>query len=188
MMGENWAILHSRPSRSPSASLSRSQGSSTCSAARKDQALSPRSDVRDRTLLDHSPHSWAHSPTSLIVENCDLSDALFESASGLTTTGATAFWNFYEFPASLLFWRSLSQWVGGLGVVVFFVACSARSALAQRSSLRTNPPARLLRLRAGRIQQGAFVADRLLPRHLCTLHARLQARRAWTGFRRSTTA
>lgn len=61
-------------------------------------------------------------PYLLIVENCDVADAIFESTSGITTTGATAFDNFYEFPHSLLFWRSLSQWFGGLGVVVLFVA------------------------------------------------------------------
>ena len=59
-------------------------------------------------------------PYALSVENCHISDAIFESSSGLTTTGATAFENFDTFPKSLLFWRSLSQWFGGLGVVVFF--------------------------------------------------------------------
>ena len=61
-------------------------------------------------------------PYALTVDNCHLSDAIFESSSGLTTTGATAFERFDQFPKSLLFWRSLSQWFGGLGVVVFFVA------------------------------------------------------------------
>jgi len=48
--------------------------------------------------------------------------AFFESASGLTTTGATVFLDIESLPRPLLFWRSLSQWIGGLGVVVFFVA------------------------------------------------------------------
>jgi trk system potassium uptake protein TrkH len=61
-------------------------------------------------------------PYWLIVEDCSIANAIFESSSGLTTTGATAFPQFYEFPHSLLFWRSLSQWLGGLGVVVLFVA------------------------------------------------------------------
>ncbi len=51
-----------------------------------------------------------------------IADAFFESASGLTTTGASVFTNLETFPSSLLFWRGLSQWIGGLGVVVFFVA------------------------------------------------------------------
>lgn len=48
--------------------------------------------------------------------------AIFESASGLTTTGASVLSDLEQLPRSLLFWRSLSQWIGGIGVVVFFVA------------------------------------------------------------------
>ncbi|HCR37053.1 MAG TPA: cation transporter, partial [Opitutae bacterium] len=61
-------------------------------------------------------------PYLLIVENCSLSNAIFESTSGLTTTGASVFADIESFPRSLLFWRCMSQWIGGLGVVVFFVA------------------------------------------------------------------
>lgn len=49
-------------------------------------------------------------------------DAFFESASGLTTTGASVFGSFADFPRSLMFWRCLSHWIGGLGVVIFFLA------------------------------------------------------------------
>lgn len=49
-------------------------------------------------------------------------NSLFESASGFTTTGATLFIDIESLPPSLLFWRALSQWLGGLGVVVLFVA------------------------------------------------------------------
>lgn len=95
-------------------------------------------------------------PYALIVDGCDLSDALFESASGLTTTGATAFWNFYEFPASLLFWRSLSQWVGGLGVVVFFVAVLSSLGAGAKILFTNESSATSSDFEQGRIQQGAF--------------------------------
>ncbi|MDQ6986697.1 MAG: potassium transporter TrkG [Mariprofundaceae bacterium] len=49
-------------------------------------------------------------------------DALFESASGLTTTGATVFSGLDEMPASILFWRSMEEWVGGMGIIVLAVA------------------------------------------------------------------
>ncbi len=49
-------------------------------------------------------------------------DSLLEATSGLTTTGATVFSNVEILPKSILFWRSLSQWLGGLGIVVLFVA------------------------------------------------------------------
>lgn len=61
-------------------------------------------------------------PYLFILENCSYPDALFEAASGLSTTGASIFSEFEHFPKSLLFWRSLSQWIGGMGVVVFFIA------------------------------------------------------------------
>ena len=46
----------------------------------------------------------------------------FESISGLTTTGATILVDIERVPRALLLWRSVSQWIGGLGVVVLFVA------------------------------------------------------------------
>jgi trk system potassium uptake protein TrkH len=62
-------------------------------------------------------------PYWFILDECSFVDALFESVSGFTTTGATVFTNYEErLPRSLLFWRSLTQWIGGLGVVVLFVA------------------------------------------------------------------
>jgi trk system potassium uptake protein TrkH len=61
-------------------------------------------------------------PYGIIVDGISPTDAFFESASGLTTTGASIFSDVESLPRSLLFWRSLSQWIGGMGVVVFFVA------------------------------------------------------------------
>lgn len=48
--------------------------------------------------------------------------AYFESMSGLTTTGATAIANLEDLPRSLLFWRVLTHWIGGIGIIVLFVA------------------------------------------------------------------
>jgi trk system potassium uptake protein len=44
-------------------------------------------------------------------------DAFFESMSGFTTTGATIFNNVESLPHGILFWRSLTQWLGGLGII-----------------------------------------------------------------------
>lgn len=49
-------------------------------------------------------------------------DSLVESISGLTGTGATVFTDLTCVPESLLFFRSLTHWLGGLGIIVFFVA------------------------------------------------------------------
>ena len=49
-------------------------------------------------------------------------DAYFETMSGFTTTGATIIDDVESVPHALLFWRSLTQWVGGLGIVFFTIA------------------------------------------------------------------
>jgi trk system potassium uptake protein TrkH len=51
-----------------------------------------------------------------------ITDAFFETMSGFTTTGASIFVDVEHLPHGILFWRSLTQWQGGLGVVVFTVA------------------------------------------------------------------
>ena len=49
-------------------------------------------------------------------------DAVFESASGFTTTGASILTNVEGMSHGLLFWRSLTHWIGGMGVLVFILA------------------------------------------------------------------
>jgi trk system potassium uptake protein TrkH len=51
-----------------------------------------------------------------------LIDALFESTSGLTTTGATILTGLDQLPRSILFWRSMQEWLGGMGIIVLAVA------------------------------------------------------------------
>ena len=48
--------------------------------------------------------------------------ALFESVSGFTTTGATVFAQIEDLPRGILFWRSLTQWLGGMGIIVLGIA------------------------------------------------------------------
>jgi trk system potassium uptake protein TrkH len=49
-------------------------------------------------------------------------DAFFESVAGFTTTGSTVMTHIEGSPRALLLWRSLTQWLGGMGIVVFTVA------------------------------------------------------------------
>jgi len=49
-----------------------------------------------------------------------LTDSLFESVSGFTTTGLTIIPTISVLPKSLILWRSLTQWVGGIGIITFF--------------------------------------------------------------------
>jgi len=50
------------------------------------------------------------------------SNAFFESASGITTTGASIINDIESLPKGVLFWRSLMQWLGGMGIIVFSMA------------------------------------------------------------------
>lgn len=56
-------------------------------------------------------------PLFLSHHHVAFSDAWFEAVSGITTTGSTIFSGIEKLPASLLLWRSLLQWLGGLGVI-----------------------------------------------------------------------
>lgn len=52
----------------------------------------------------------------------NVADAFFEAMSGITTTGATILNDIDEQPHGILFWRSVLQWLGGLGIIVLFLA------------------------------------------------------------------
>ncbi len=67
-------------------------------------------------------------------------DAYFESVSGITTTGATIFIDFSLYPKSLFFWRSLSQWLGGMGIIVLFVAILPQFKVAGRQMFFAEAP------------------------------------------------
>jgi len=57
-----------------------------------------------------------------LLTHMGIIDALFEAAAGLTTTGISMFLEPSNLPNSLLFWRSFMQWIGGLGILTFFIA------------------------------------------------------------------
>ena len=52
----------------------------------------------------------------------DVASAFFETMSGFTSTGATIIDDLDSMPKGLLFWRSLTQWIGGIGIVFFTIA------------------------------------------------------------------
>ncbi|MCU7853396.1 MAG: TrkH family potassium uptake protein [Candidatus Thiodiazotropha sp. (ex Monitilora ramsayi)] len=60
----------------------------------------------------------------LLAENSNMgiTDAVFESVSGLTTTGATVIVGIDELPTSILYYRQQLQWLGGMGIIVLAVA------------------------------------------------------------------
>ncbi len=67
-------------------------------------------------------------------------DALFESMSGLTTTGATVLRDFSLFGRGIFFWRSMTQWLGGMGVIALFVAVLPRLSIGGRELFFAEAP------------------------------------------------
>ena len=58
----------------------------------------------------------------VLLQVLDPVSAYFEAMSGLTTTGATSISDLEVLPKSLLFWRAMNHWIGGIGIIVIFVA------------------------------------------------------------------
>ena len=64
-------------------------------------------------------------------------DAYFESMSGFTTTGATVLTDIDALPRGLLFWRQLTQWLGGMGIIVLALAVLPRLRVGGRQLLES---------------------------------------------------
>ncbi len=60
-------------------------------------------------------------PFLLSPQNFSISEAFFESMSGITTTGATIISDLDKSPKSILLWRAIMQWLGGIGIVVMAI-------------------------------------------------------------------
>ena len=66
-------------------------------------------------------------------------NALFEATSGITTTGATILTH-YDYPNAIFFWRSFTQWLGGMGIIVLFIAILPQFAIAGRQLFFAEAP------------------------------------------------
>ena len=65
----------------------------------------------------------------------NISDAVFETMSGFTTTGSTVMTNIDSQPHGILLWRSVTQWLGGLGVIVLTMAFFSQKNKAHETQL-----------------------------------------------------
>ena len=65
--------------------------------------------------------SFGALPFMLSDINFSISDSFFESMSGITTTGSTVVTNLETFPKSILLWRAIMQWLGGVGIIVMAI-------------------------------------------------------------------
>ncbi|MEQ8404020.1 MAG: TrkH family potassium uptake protein [Oceanicaulis sp.] len=64
----------------------------------------------------------AAAPLKLALPWLSWTDAIFEATSGITTTGATVLTGLESLPAGVLLWRSILQWIGGVGIIVTAMA------------------------------------------------------------------
>ena len=67
-------------------------------------------------------------------------DALFETVSGFTTTGATILKDIEVLGRGILFWRSFTHWIGGMGVLVFIMAIVSRAPDRSMNILKAEMP------------------------------------------------
>ncbi len=67
-------------------------------------------------------------------------DAFFETVSGFTTTGSTILSNIEALPKSLLFWRSFTHWIGGMGILVFVIAIMPKTENSSMHVMRAEVP------------------------------------------------
>lgn len=74
-----------------------------------------------------------------IFYGMNIIDALFESTSGITTTGASICAGF-NYPKAIFFWRALTQWLGGMGIIILFIAILPQFAVAGRQMFFAESP------------------------------------------------
>ena len=90
-----------------------------------------------------------------------LVDAFFESASGFTTTGASILGDVEALPRAILFWRSLTQWLGGIGIVVLFVALLSELGPGARFLFKLEVPGPKAEILHARVRQTAVALFRI---------------------------
>ncbi|BBM84640.1 TrkH family potassium uptake protein [Candidatus Uabimicrobium amorphum] len=83
--------------------------------------------------------------------------ALFESVSGFTTTGASVLSDIEALPQSLLFWRSLTHWLGGLGIVVLFIIVLPHLGVGGRALFHSEVPGPHTEVLKPKIRETAFI-------------------------------
>lgn len=93
-------------------------------------------------------------PYMMLMPEIGPAKAIFESTSGFTTTGASVLTNLESLPRSILFWRAVTQWIGGLGVVVFLVAILSFLGAGAKILFTRESSASAHELNTSRVQSG----------------------------------
>ena len=84
-------------------------------------------------------------------------DALFEAVSGFTTTGSSILTEVESLPKCMLFWRSFTHWIGGMGILVFVLAILPKSNDRSMHILRAESPGPVIGKLVPRLRQSAMI-------------------------------
>ena len=90
-----------------------------------------------------------------------LSDAFFESASGFTTTGSTVIEDLEVWPRGILLWRAMTQWFGGVGILVLFIAVLSYLGVGSKSLFRNESSFQVSEAMSSRIRDTAMMILRI---------------------------
>ncbi len=107
---------------------------------RRGMALSNRAGYLFVTLAWVLSASLGAAPFLLSGAVPTIADAFFETMSGLTTTGASVITDIESLPASILLWRAMTHWLGGMGIVVLTVAIFPLLGLNGRAVMEAEAP------------------------------------------------
>ncbi|MFV0338704.1 MAG: TrkH family potassium uptake protein [Chthoniobacterales bacterium] len=110
-------------------------------------------------------------PFMLCEPGLSFSAAFFESASGFTTTGSSVITDLSAFPGDIILWRSTTQWLGGMGILVLFVALLTMLGVGSKALFQNESSAQLSTSFYTKIQHTALSLWKiyLLLTALCTL-------------------
>ncbi len=86
-----------------------------------------------------------------------LPDAFFETISGLTTTGSTVLTDIEAVDKAILFWRSLTHWLGGMGIIVLFIAVMPHLGVGGKFLFKSEVPGPIIEGLKPRIKETAYV-------------------------------
>jgi trk system potassium uptake protein TrkH len=86
----------------------------------------------------------------------NFADAFFESASGFSTTGASVLKDIEALPKGLLFWRSFTHWIGGMGIIVLAVAILPQLSVGGMQLMKSEMPGPTFEMLKPRIKQTAL--------------------------------
>lgn len=138
-----WAVYYQGPDR---AALLSSALITLASGVAVALLVPPRGDIRYREGFAIVTFGWllvslyGALPYLLCGVCSGFPDAFFESMSGFTTTGASILTDVEAVPKGILFWRSLTQWLGGMGIIVFLVAFLSHVGVGANQLFRAEVP------------------------------------------------